>query len=124
MTKIQDSILRIILRSDTHMTAEQVLVAVKQVHLSASLSTVYRNLSLFAEAGKIRRIQRATGADFFERNIEPHDHAYCIKCGRVMDLSIPALGEFLSSHFAHPILSFDLVVNYMCLDCKNQQNEP
>lgn len=99
------------------MTAEQVLLEVRQTHPTASLSTIYRNLNLFAEAGRIRRIQRASGADYYERNLSPHDHAYCAKCGRVSDFVIPGLTDFLAENFEHPIVSFELLVNYVCPAC-------
>lgn len=117
MTKIQESIFQIIARSNGHMTANQVLALARQIHPSVSLSTVYRNLNIFADAGKIRRIIRANGADYYERNLIPHDHAYCEKCGRVSDFVIPDLKDFLARNFEHPIVSFELLVNYVCPEC-------
>ncbi len=123
MTKIQDAILTVIARTEGHLTAEQVLALVKREHPTVSMSTVYRNLNIFADTGKIRRIQRATGADYYERNLTPHDHAYCVKCGKVSDVKIPSLKAFLTEHFEHPILSFDLLVNYVCPGCKKDKED-
>lgn len=117
MTKTQKSILHIITQSCGHMTAEQVLAATRQMHPSVSLSTVYRNLNIFADAGKIRRIQRANGADYYEKNLVPHDHAFCVKCGSISDFTISGLQDFLKGNFEHPILSFELLVNYVCPEC-------
>lgn len=119
MTKIQGAIFDTISRTGNHLTAEQVFATVKGEYPSVSLSTVYRNLNIFAQAGKIRRIQRATGQDYYERNLTPHDHAYCIHCGKVSDLKIGDLKEYLQRHFEHPISSFDLTVNYVCPECKD-----
>ena len=118
MTKIQQSIYGIISQTSDHLTAEQVLGQTRQIHPTVSLSTVYRNLNIFAETGKIRRIQRATGADYYERNLVPHDHAYCVKCGRISDFRISDLKGYLAKNFEYPILSFELLVNYVCPDCK------
>lgn len=124
MTRIQESIYTIIAESEGHMTAEQVLTLVRQIHPTVSLSTVYRSLNIFADAGKIRRIQRATGADYFERNLLRHDHAYCVKCGRVSDFAVSGLKEFLAGNFEHSILSFELLVNYVCPECASEQAKP
>jgi Fe2+ or Zn2+ uptake regulation protein len=120
MTKIQESILSTIAASSGHMTADQVLVELRQLHPSVSLSTIYRNLNIFAAAGRIRRIQRATGADYYEKNLAPHDHAYCQRCGKVSDFVIPGLTDFLTENFEHPIVSFELLVNYVCPACREK----
>lgn len=117
MTKIQASILHTISRTDAHLTAEQVLSSVRQEHPTVSLSTVYRNLNIFADTGRIRRIQRAACADYYERNLAPHDHAVCVRCGSISDFTVSGLKDFLVGNFAHPILSFELLVNYVCPDC-------
>lgn len=123
MTRIQEAILHIITGSKGHMTADQVFALVRQTHPTASLSTVYRNLNAFADAKKIRRIQRATGADYFERNLLPHDHAYCVKCGKVSDFMVPELKGFLAMNFEYPIISFELLVNYRCPECAKEESE-
>lgn len=117
MTEIQEAILTIIAKSNGHLIADQVLTLVRHSHPTVSLSTVYRNLTFFADEGKIRRIRRTTGADYYERNIIPHDHAYCVNCGRVSDFTMPELKSSLAKHFEYPILSFELLVNYMCPEC-------
>ena len=117
MTKIQQSIYDILSHTSDHLTAEQVLGLTKRTHPTVSLSTVYRNLNHFAETGKIRRIQRAVGADYYERNLAPHDHAYCVCCGRISDFTLPDLKAYLTKNFDYPILSFELLVNYLCPEC-------
>lgn len=123
MTRIQESIYSIIAESNSHLTADQVLGLVREKHPTASLSTVYRNLNAFADSAKIRRIQRATGADYYDRNLVPHDHAYCVRCGGVSDFAVPGLQDFLAKNFEYPILSFELLVNYICPACARKQSE-
>lgn len=123
MTRIQTSILDTIARSHGHMTAEQVLASVRQLHPTVSMSTVYRNLNIFADTGKIRRIQRAASADYFEKNLMPHDHAFCVECGSISDFTISGLKDFLAGNFSHPILSFELLVNYVCPACMEHRGK-
>jgi Fur family peroxide stress response transcriptional regulator len=51
-----------------------------------SLGTVYRNLQILEDEGKIASI----GADptHYDRKIEPHYHLHCKKCGSVSDMPI------------------------------------
>ena len=123
MTKIQQSILDTIAQSSGHQTAEQVLASVRGTHPTVSLSTVYRNLNAFSDMGKIRRIERAATADCYERNLVPHEHAHCVKCDSVSDFSILGFKDYLEKDFGHPILSFDLVVNYICDECLSNLSE-
>lgn len=117
MTKSQQAILEAVIQSGRHLSADEVYWMVKRKFPSIALGTIYRNLNLFADAGLIRRVTRAGAADFFEGNTSPHDHALCIRCGRMTDLKIPRLKEFLQAQMNCDIVSFDLVVNYICPAC-------
>lgn len=119
MTQTQQSILDVVFQTEGHVTAEQVLALVRQIHPSVSLSTVYRNLDIFAQTGRLRRIKRAGGADYYDKTLAPHDHAYCVKCSKISDFTIAELASFLSGRFDHPILSFELLINYVCPDCRS-----
>lgn len=69
-----------------HPTADIVYNNVRMKQPSISLGTVYRNLTLLADAGEILRFRIGDGADRFDGNISPHFHFVCRKCGRIMDL--------------------------------------
>ncbi len=117
MTKLQTTILDILYQTTEHLTAEQVFFRLKELMPSISLSTVYRNLNQFAEQKRIRRIQQAHKADYYEKNLIPHDHICCIRCGRITDLNVKGLSDFLQKNCDVPIISFDLTVNYLCHAC-------
>jgi Fur family ferric uptake transcriptional regulator len=51
-----------------------------------SLGTVYRNLDLLAEMGKIQKLDLSGGEARFDGNVDAHYHVRCIRCGRVDDL--------------------------------------
>ena len=54
-----------------------------------SLGTIYRNLDLLAEQGKILKIESAGSSKRFDGNPRPHQHVRCLKCGRVADIMLP-----------------------------------
>ena len=56
MTKYAAKILEIIAQSRNHMTAEQVLEALRQVYPAVAPATVYNNLNKLWAAGQIRKV--------------------------------------------------------------------
>jgi Fur family peroxide stress response transcriptional regulator len=72
-------------RSD-HPTADTVYEEMKQIFPSISLGTVYRNLSLLAEMGEIRKLSGLSGADRFDPRTERHCHFVCEQCGGIQDM--------------------------------------
>jgi len=90
-TKQRQLILEIIDRADEHLDAEQIYERARQISPSISLSTVYRNLQLFTEAGLLAEHQ----FDGLRRRYEiatrsRHHHLICIGCGRIFEFSCPS----------------------------------
>lgn len=68
-----------------HPTAEEVYNIVHKTNPEISMGTVYRNLGQLAEAGDIIKLSMADGPDRYDGTLEPHQHACCIKCGKIVD---------------------------------------
>lgn len=71
-----------------HPTADVVYMNVRQTYPNISLGTVYRNLSLLADLGEIRRLRLGDGIDHFDADTSTHYHFVCTECGSVIDLTI------------------------------------
>lgn len=56
MTKFAKTMLELIETSRSHMTAEQVFHALRQVYPKVALATVYNNLNRLWEEGRIRKV--------------------------------------------------------------------
>lgn len=69
-----------------HPTAEMVYESIRQMYPNISLGTVYRNLSLLAELGEIRKLDGMGGSDHFDGRTDFHTHFMCESCGQVIDL--------------------------------------
>lgn len=76
-----------------HPTADIVYRNIRNQNPSISLGTVYRNLTLLAEAGEITRFNVGDGMDHFDGDVSPHYHFVCQECGRVMDLEMESIEE-------------------------------
>lgn len=79
-------ILRYLKSVTSHPTAEQIYDTLRQENKELSLSTVYRNLSLLAEDGVIRRLDTGGSEDRFDADTSVHSHFVCRKCGQVSDI--------------------------------------
>ncbi|MGD9560571.1 MAG: Fur family transcriptional regulator [Oscillospiraceae bacterium] len=85
----RDLVLQAVRAMHDHPTAEQVYTRIAQQHPSISRATVYRNLSLLAQRGDIRRVSHLNAADRFDFELRPHHHFRCTGCGRVFDAPLP-----------------------------------
>lgn len=104
-----------------HVTAQEVYEEVKKTNPNIGQGTVYRNLSILAEEGKIRRVKLPGGADCFDFTLENHYHVRCIKCGKVMDVDIDTVDDLLSKikdDKGIKFLSYDILFKGICPDCQ------
>lgn len=123
MTEKQTKILNIVLNSYEHLSAEQIFLLVKTIIPGVALGTIYRNLNQFADKKLIRRVSRTNGPDYFEKNLTPHDHMTCVRCGQISDISIKTLKDFIEEKLGCEIVSFDLMIDYVCQQCKEKYNQ-
>ena len=71
-----------------HPTADVVYTNVRQQFPNISLGTVYRNLTLLADLGEIKRLHVGDGVDHFDADTSLHYHFVCTECGSVIDLEM------------------------------------
>ena len=74
-----------------HPTADSVYTAVRVEFPRISLATVYRNLMLLADQGKLKIVDAGDRVARFDPNIAEHVHFHCTKCGKVVDIDAPEL---------------------------------
>lgn len=123
MTKQRQLIAGIIHTSPGHLTAEEIYLAARTKMPSIAVGTVYRNLALMVTDGEIRRIEVAGSSDRYDRNLHPHDHLLCTRCGAVCDLGdrplipVDTLTDRLPGAWQYS--SHELVVRCICPDCQN-----
>ncbi len=71
-----------------HPTPEELYYSIKPKYPKISIATVYRNLRILAEEGKIIEIKSDKNILRYDAKIEPHYHFKCTNCGAVLDLDI------------------------------------
>lgn len=85
---------------DRHVSAEDLYLELQGRGQQLSLSTVYLNLNVLADAGVVREFKGAEGQRLYDSNVSPHYHVICKESGDVIDVPAPTvdgvpLGQFL-----------------------------
>lgn len=120
LTKQRKVVLRVILDSHKHLTANEVFTNSKELLPGISFATVYNSLRYLKEAGHISEVQFGNGANRFDRITHRHDHAFCTKCGDLTDIEIDHPAELLqlaaeTSNYVPESLEFTL--RGICPNC-------
>ena len=79
--------MRIIQSTKSHPGAQWVYEQLKPAIPGLSLGTVYRNINVFREEGRVVSVGVVNGEERFDAKVEPHPHFVCERCGAVLDLS-------------------------------------
>lgn len=82
----RDAIMDFLSHRKDHPTAEVIYDNVKKAYPRISLGTVYRNLTLLADNGVIRRLRTRDSKDHFDADLSPHYHFMCNGCGCISDI--------------------------------------
>jgi Fur family transcriptional regulator, peroxide stress response regulator len=96
-TRQRDIILKIILGTDSHPTAEWIYRQARRKIPNLSQGTVYRNLNLLVEENAIQSVMAGDGVVRYDRRLGDHAHFICTETGRVMDVEAPAMDELIES---------------------------
>ena len=116
-------ILNAVCSSLLHPTVEEVYQNVCAQYENISKATVYRNLKLLVGQGKIRRIECPDGTERFDQAENPHYHAQCVGCGKIVDVRIPyctQLDKTVQNRINFDILGHDIVFKGLCSKCKGE----
>ena len=118
-SKQRELVLKTVMDNLIHPTAQEIYNMTREKDPSISMGTVYRNLNLLAEQGKILRIKVPGGADRYDGTIAPHNHAVCTRCGMVMDYdySFDDLNRSLLEKSGFKCEELSITVRGTCKNC-------
>ncbi len=126
MTKQRALILDIINNSYDHMTAEEVYKKAVKKMPGIALATVYNNINALFNSGEIRKFVLTDGSAHYDKQI-PHDHLVCEMCGKICDITLSGeefsalKAERLSKALGQKITGYELIVKFVCDECKNKE---
>ena len=118
-SKQRELVLKTVMDNLIHPTAQEIYNMTREKDPTISMGTVYRNLNLLAEQGKILRIKVPGGADRYDGTIAPHNHAVCTRCGMVMDYdySFDDLNKALLEKSGFKCEELNITVRGTCKNC-------
>lgn len=109
-----------------HATTEEVYEFIKKEHPTIGKGTVYRNLGILVEEGKIRKVEVPDGPDRFDFTLKDHYHVRCIKCGDVSDVDmdeVKDLTEKINNVHGIKFLSHDIFFKGICSLCLEKEED-
>lgn len=96
-TAQRDTVLKVVEASCDHPSAETVYARCREIMPEISLGTVYRNLKVLVELGKIREVSILNAGDRYDKTVKLHAHFRCTRCGAVSDVPTEGLEELEKS---------------------------
>ncbi|HEY3344755.1 MAG TPA: transcriptional repressor [Anaerolineaceae bacterium] len=122
MTVQRRKILEAVAGVHTHISAEEIHCRLIGEMPELSLSTVYRNLKVLADAGKVSVTDLGNGLVYEAVTSIPHHHLVCLMCKRVEPLDhllvAPLFAELEQQ-------GFQVATNHLCIYgvCRACQSE-
>ena len=84
ITKHRQEIIDLLERSEEALSAAELYSALPHINLT----TIYRNLESFVAAGSVTKLNLGGDEARFEVQHEPHHHAICDECQKVIHFSV------------------------------------
>lgn len=125
-SKQRELIKEFLMTRKDHPTADIIYMNVRRKQPNISLGTVYRNLTLLADIGEIRKLRVGDGVDHFDGDTSLHYHFVCTDCGSVTDLnmeSIESITETAGAHFDGHIAGHMTYFYGTCGHCTEKSNK-
>ncbi|MBE6824849.1 MAG: transcriptional repressor [Ruminococcaceae bacterium] len=115
----REAIFKTIASTKSHPSARWVYDELKDEIPNLSLGTVYRNIALFKEQGKIISVANVDGEERIDADVSDHAHFVCERCGGVYDLHSSELSplEKELSQKGFEIKRKNVVFHGICCEC-------
>lgn len=124
----RELIMEIFLRTEDHLTIEDLHWLVQKKDPTVGHTTVYRTLKLLTEAGLAREVRFGDNRTYYEHhyNHEHHDHMICTECGKVIEFFSPeieSMQDKAAESFGFKPTHHSLRLWGICSECQQMQND-
>lgn len=122
ITETRKAVIRHLIDSPDHPSAEMIYKDLLPSHPSMSLATVYNNLKVLVEEGFVTELKRNNDTTTYY-DFMGHDHlnVICEHCGKITDLvaeNIPSLESQVQAQTGYQITKELLTIYGICPDCQ------
>jgi Fe2+ or Zn2+ uptake regulation protein len=85
-TEQRAAVYRSLLDTTAHPSADDLFTSVRRIIPDISLATVYKALETLVSCGLATKLTYGDGSARYDGRTDPHPHARCLSCGKVLDL--------------------------------------
>jgi Fur family ferric uptake transcriptional regulator len=127
-TAQRDLILDIFLRTEEHLSSEDLYRLVQKEDPTIGQTTVYRTLKLLSEAGLAREVRFGDNRTHYEHNYkhQHHDHMICSECGRIIEFfsaELEGIQDAMAAKHKFQITQHLLRIIGICAECRRAMKE-
>ncbi len=127
-TAQRDLILDVFLRTEEHLSSEDLYQLVHKEDPTVGQTTVYRTLKLLAEAGLAREVRFGDGLTHYEHNYkhQHHDHMICSNCGKIIEFfsaELEAIQDSMAAKHKFEVQQHLLRIIGICADCRRAKHD-
>ena len=127
-TAQRDLILEVFLKTEDHVSGEDLYRLVREKDPTVGQTTVYRTLRLLTEAGLAREVRFGDGRAHYEHNYkhQHHDHMICSECGKIIEFYSPeleAIQDAMAARYKFQLTEHLLRMIGICADCRREKRE-
>jgi len=125
-TAQRETILEVFLRTEEHLSSEDLYRIVRDEDPNVGQTTVYRTLKLLTEAGLAREVRLGDGRTYYEHHFdhEHHDHMICTECGEVIEFfsqEIEELQDAMADKYGFKPTHHSLRILGICENCQKKE---
>ncbi len=81
----------VILTRPQHLSADQIIAALRRNGSRVSKATVYNTLNLFCERGLLQTVEVDPTRHFYDSSVDAHHHFYNVDTGELTDIPLGAI---------------------------------
>src|SRR6266850_3060474 len=127
-TSQRELILDVFLRTERHLSNEDLYRLVQEEDPSIGQTTVYRTLKLLSEAGLAREVRFGDGRTHYEHNYkhQHHDHMICSECGKIIEFysaELEALQDAMAAKHRFEVTQHLLRIIGICAECRRARKQ-
>lgn len=128
VTAQRETILDIFRAQDpgTHLSAEELHLALQERGSTVSLATTYRTLKLLSQMGFLRELDFAEGHKHYELKQDnlPHQHIICLGCNRALEFEdhfLEDAGQKIGLRYNFEVIDAQFKIFGICPSCLSAQ---
>jgi Fur family ferric uptake transcriptional regulator len=125
-TAQRELILVVFLRTEDHLSSEDLYWLVQKEDPNVGQTTVYRTLKLLTDAGLAREVRLGDGRTYYEHHFDHdhHDHMICTECGEVIEFfsaEIERLQDEMADKYNFRPTHHSLRILGLCQECQETE---